>query len=273
MRYALVVTLMLTANPASNIGEFMTLDGRTRVIAHRGFSGVAPENTLAAFQKAIDAGADMFELDVLLSRDGHVVVIHDDTVDRTTDGEGPVAAKSLAELKALDAGSWFDPAFAGERIPTLEEALELAQGRILVNVEIKTEAVTDHVEGGIADETLALVRRLGMMDQIVISSFDPRALAHARQLEPGVKTASLYNHDLQEGMSPEAVMNEVDSTGFNLSRRQVDTDLIEACHRLERPVAVYTVNEINEMKRVVDLGVDAIFTNYPDRLLDVLGRR
>lgn len=271
MRYAFVFvfTLMLATNP---IDDFMQPGGRARVIAHRGFSAVAPENTMAAFRKAIEVGADMFELDVLLSKDGHVVVIHDDTLERTTDGEGPVAARTLEELRALDAGSWFNSTFAGEGIPTLAETLELARGRILVNIEIKTEAVTDEAHGGIVDKTLGLVRRLAMMDQTVISSFDPRALAHARELEPGVKTASLYDAELQEGLSPEEVMAEVSSNGFNLSRKQVDESIVEACHRLGRPVAVYTVNEIPEMQRVLDLGADAIFTDYPDRLLEVLNR-
>lgn len=273
MRYALMFTLMVAANPPKTIDEFMEPGSRARVIAHRGFSGTAPENTLAAFQKAIDVGADMFELDVLLSRDGHVVVIHDDTLERTSDGEGPVAARTLDELKALDAGSWFSSEFAFERIPTLEETLELAKGRILVNIEIKTEAVTDRARGGIADKTLALVRRFDMMDQIVISSFDPRALAQARELDPSVKTASLFNAELQEGQSPEDVMAEVGSNGFNLSRQQIDASVVDACHRLKRPVAVYTVNEINEMERILDLGADAIFTDHPDRLLEVLGAR
>ncbi len=123
------------------------------------------------------------------------------------------------------------------------------------------------------DKTLELVRRADMMDQIVISSFDPRALSHARGLEPTVKTASLYNAELQEDLSPEEVMEEVGSNGFNLSRRQVDDDIVAACHRLGRPVAVYTVNEINEMETMLELGVDAIFTDRPDRLLEVLAGR
>jgi len=273
MRYSLLFALMHAANPADTINEFMQPGSRPRVIAHRGFSGVAPENTMAAFQKAIDVGADMFELDVLLSQDGHVVVIHDETLDRTTDGEGPVAARTLSELKVLDAGSWFAADFAGERIPTLAETLELAKGRILVNIEIKTEAVTDRAQGGIVDKALAIVRRLDMMDEIVISSFDPRALAQARELEPGVKTASLFNERLQEGKSPEEVMADVGSNGFNLSGKQVDASIVAACHRLERPVAVYTVNEISEMERILDLGADAIFTDHPDRLLEVLANR
>lgn len=270
MPCALLFVLAMTVDP---IGDFMQTGGRARVIAHRGFSGVAPENTLAAFRKAIEIGADMFELDVLLSKDGRVVVIHDDTLDRTTSGVGRVAELTLAELQALDAGSWFSEEFAGERIPTLEETLALAKGHVLVNIEIKTEAVTDRALGGIVDKTLDLVRRAAMMDQIVISSFDPRALAQARELSPDVKTASLYNARLQEQLSPREVMDAVGSMGFNLSRKQVDADVVAACHRLERPVAVYTVNETGEMERLLDLGVDAIFTDFPDRLIEVLAQQ
>ena len=264
--HILLTALLLLIVITRPIEDFMKLGGPTRVIAHRGFSGAAPENTLAAFEKAIEVGADMFELDVLLSRDGRVVVIHDDTLDRTTDGEGKVAAFTLAEIKKLDAGSWFSAEFAGERIPTLEEALRLAKGRILVNVEIKTEAVGH----GVVAKALEIIDELDMKDTVVISSFNPTALAKARELDPDIRTASLFNTELQKGMSPEAVMAEVGSNGFNLSRRQVDAGIVATCHRLERPVAVYTVNEINEMERLIDLGVDAIFTDRPDRLLRVL---
>src|SRR3972149_9393656 len=108
------------------------------VIAHRGFSGQAPENTLASFKKARELGSDMIELDVRFSKDGHMVVMHDDTLDRTTNGRGKVADYTLKELKQLDAGSWFAPQFSDERIPNLNEVLELAKGKILVNIEIGT---------------------------------------------------------------------------------------------------------------------------------------
>lgn len=251
------------------IQAFMEPNGHTHGIAHRGFSGAAPENTLAAFEKAIDAGAEMFELDVLLSRDGHVVVIHDATVDRTTDGEGEVGKLTLAQLRALDAGAWFSREFEGERIPTLEEALLLARGRILVNVEIKTEAVGR----GIVEKTLQVIERLGMRDQVVISSFDPRALERVRELDETLVTASLFNARLQKGLSPGEVMDRVGSQGFNLSKRQVHPSIVEACHALGRPVAVYTVDDPDEMKRLIALGVDAIFTNRPDRLLTLTDSR
>jgi glycerophosphoryl diester phosphodiesterase len=250
----------------------MKLDGRMRVIAHRGFSGSAPENTLSAFRKAIEIGADMFELDVLLSRDGKVVVIHDETLDRTTSGTGKVADYSLAELAELDAGTWFSSDFRGESIPTLAEVLELAKEKILVNVEIKTEAVTNKARGGIVEKVLNLVRGSGMEDQVVISSFDPRALAQSRELDPSFHTASLFNRQLQKGMSPREVMDEVGSRGFSLSHEIINASIVEECHRLGRPVAVYTVNEVEKMKELIELGVDALFTDHPDRLLQLVGK-
>jgi len=170
--FTALLLLVVTSEP---IEDFMKR-GPTRVIAHW---GLCPRTRLPRSKKRSRSAADMFELDVLLSRDGCVVVIHDDTLDRTTDGEGEVAAFTLAELKKLDAGSWFSEEFAGERIPTLEQALRLAKGRILVNVEIKTEAVGD----GIVAKALEIIDELDMKDNVVISSFDPKALSKARELD------------------------------------------------------------------------------------------
>jgi len=253
------------------IDDFLDTEAaRPRVIAHRGFSGVAPENTLAAIQKAIDLGADMAEIDVLLSRDRRVVVIHDATVDRTTDGRGPVADLSLKELRHLDAGSWFSDEFAGEKLPTLAEVLDLVRGRILLNVEIKTEAVTSEIEGGIVERVLRLIAERQMDDQVMLSSFDPEALRQARQLDASIRTATLYNKKLHRGMGPLEIMAAVGSNGFNLSARQLDADILRVCHRQRRPVAVYTVDEPAKMKRLIAMGVDAIFTNRPDRMLELL---
>lgn len=265
----------LPENPTTDrpltIAEFMRLGERTRVIAHRGFSGIAPENTLIALRKAIEAGADMVEVDVGLTRDGQVVLLHDETLERTTDGKGLLSEATFDEVRSLDAGSWFDSAYTGEPVPTLGEALDLVRGRILINIEIKGEAVSDQVEDGIADKVLRAVRERDMLDQVVLSSFEPEALRQARRLDTEVRTASLYNDDLHGGQTPIEVMEAVGADGFNLSKRRVDAEIIALCHRHNRPVAVYTVNKPRTMRRLIDLGVDAFFTDHPDRLMALLG--
>ena len=253
------------------IEEFMTLGERPWVIAHRGFSGNAPENTLVAIDQAIEVGADMVEVDVGLTADGQVVLLHDETLDRTTSGTGLLSEATLDTVRQLDAGSWFDAKYAGEPVPTLGEALDRVRGRILINLEIMGEAVGEQAEGGIADKVLQAVRERQMLDQVVISSFEPRALEHARQLDATVRTASLYNRELHSGQSPLEVMAAVDANGFNLSRREVTAEIVEQCHGAGRPVAVYTVNKERTMRRLIDLGVDALFTDHPDRMLALLG--
>jgi glycerophosphoryl diester phosphodiesterase len=246
-----------------SIHEFMKIGDRMRVIAHRGFSGRAPENTLVAVSSAIRVGADMVEVDVTLTSDNRVVCIHDETLDRTTNGTGPVRDHSLAELKRLDAGSWFSREFHNARIPTLDEVLDLVRGRILINIEIKPEAVS----GGIAQLVVDAVRSRGMTDHVVVSSFEPRALEQVADADGSIVTASLFNEDLHAGMSPLDVVAKASSQGFNLSRKRVDPRVVSICHSNGIPVAVYTVNKGRAMRRMIDLGVHAVFTDHPDRLI------
>ncbi|MHC4427881.1 MAG: glycerophosphodiester phosphodiesterase [Planctomycetota bacterium] len=252
------------------VDEFLRPPERPRVIAHRGFSGAAPENTLAAFEKALALDVDMIELDVLLSADEHLVVVHDDDLGRTTNGEGPVHTRTLAELKTLDAGTWFSEAFAGERIPTLHEVFELVGDRVLINVEIKDEAVTDRVRGGITDHVIDTVKEHGLASKVIFSSFEPRALVHAREIDPQIRRASLFNEDLHGDRTPLEVMDEVGSVSFNLGREQVTAETVKACHAHGRRVLVYTVNEVADMEHAISLGVDGLFTDRPDRLLGLL---
>lgn len=253
-----------------NILEFTKL-ARPRVIAHRGLSGLYPENTLVAFRKAMELSVDMIELDVLLSRDDEVVVIHDDTLDRTTSGRGPVAERTLSELKQLDAGSWFASEFREERLPLLADVFDLVGDRSLLNVEIKTEAVTDRSEGGVVDRVLRLIRERGFGERVVISSFDPRALHHARELDPKIARATLYNEDMHEGKTPSEILAETDSASFNLSRRRVNESIVAECHGMDKLVLVYTVNGVADMQRMISMGVDGLFTDRADLMLKLLG--
>ena len=164
------------------------------IIAHRGDSAHRPENTLAAFAGALEVGADLVEFDVQLTRDGQVVVIHDPTVDRTTDGRGRVAEMTLAQLRALSAGypSRFGAAHRGERVPTLGEALALLKDRARVMVEIKPDAVTDDAEGGVEARTIADVRKAGMEKDVALLSFSRRALLRCRKLAPEIVRGHLF---------------------------------------------------------------------------------
>jgi glycerophosphoryl diester phosphodiesterase len=187
MRRTLPGTLFAIASLGAASSYFGQPEGYVRVQAHRGFSELYPENTLLAIAKALDAGADQVEVDLALTADGHVVLMHDRTVGRTTDGEGPVSSLTLEQLREFDAGSWKGAAFAGEPIPTLREALELAAGRGVLNLEIKAR---DRTFAEVLDTVAAaveLVHELGAGDRVVFSSFDLRALQAVREIDPELR--------------------------------------------------------------------------------------
>ena len=253
---------------ATTIEAFYDTTARTRVIAHRGFSGAAPENTLSAVRAAIEIGADMVEIDVTLSGDGKIVVIHDETVNRTTDGEGEVADTTLADLRLLDAGSWFDPRFAGERIPTLDEVLAEVEGRILLNIEIKGEAV----DRGIVGEVASAVREHGMNGQVVISSFSPAALQEMAAVASEIRTAVLYNTDFHLGRDAVDIVSDLGASTFNIKRQRLTRKMLRRCQDHDIPVGIYTVNQPRRMRRLINKGVDAIFTDQPDLLIEILNR-
>ena len=252
----------------ATIDEFYASGTGMRVIAHRGFSSRAPENTLAAIREAISIGADMAEIDVTLSSDEEIVVIHDETLQRTTNGSGLVSQFTLAELKDLDAGSWFGPRFAGERIPTLDEVLRTVNGKILLNIEIKSEAV----EGGIAARVVETVQRHEMKDQVVISSFSPTALEQVHSLAPQFTTAVLHNQDLQQGLDAVDIVDSLGASVFNIKRTRLTSTMMRRCLEHGIPVGIYTVNKKRHMRRMIKKGVAAVFTDHPDRLIEVLQR-
>lgn len=239
------------------------------VIAHRGASAHFPENTLAAFQGAIDMGADMVELDVQLSADGEVVVFHDDTLSRCTQGRGRLADYRLAQLKKLDAGSWFAKAFSGETIPTLDEVLHICRGRIAVNIEIKTEAVTDSPACGIEEKCLARVSAAGMRDHVAYSSFDPRAIGHLKAHDPGACVAILYEKKLYPKALPSQIVSALGAQAFNCAYRELSAKRLADLKAQAIPFHVYTVNDEKSMRQVIALGASGIFTNWPERLRKV----
>lgn len=208
----------------------------------------------------------MVEVDVTVTADGHVICLHDETLDRTTDGSGPASDMTVAEIKQLDAGSWFAPEYAGEKIPTLAEVLDAVKGLILINVEIKPEAV----QHGVVRKVAALIKAHEMFDSVVVSSFSPEALRLMKIAEPAVMTASLFNKDLHTGQDPLELIQEVGSRQFNISGKRLTPEMVERCHKHGVPVAVYTVNDVAEMLDLMQLGVDAVFTDRPDLMLEVV---
>lgn len=234
--------------------------GRVLNIAHRGASGRFPENTLAAFDAAIAAGALMCELDVRLSRDGALVVIHDDTVDRTTDGHGPVSGLALAELKRLDAGARFGVQFAGERIPTLAEVFALMGDRCALNLEIKAR--------GAEPALCESIRTHGALASALVSSFDWAALEIVRHLEPRARIAPLAS---QWPARLLGAATEIGAAAINPRADLVTEDLCIAAHQRNLSVNAWTVDEASEMRRLIACGVDGIMTNYPERLYELVG--
>ena len=262
---------MLLPRP-ERIDDFLEAQ-RPMVIAHRGFSGRAPENTLTAVRLAMELGADMVEVDVTLTSDGFAIVLHDETLDRTTDGAGVVREKTLSEIRALDAGSWYHRRFAGEPVPTLGEVLDLVKGRILINVEIKPEAVDDEPRGGIAEKVAEEVGRRGMENEVIVSSFNPRVLAHLYHGAPEIRTASLYNRDLHGPLLPSEITAAAQSSAFNVSQMYLTSSMLADARTHDLPVSVYTVNWTWRMRYLLNRGVNAIFTDRPDRMLRLVEKR
>jgi glycerophosphoryl diester phosphodiesterase len=240
------------------------------VIAHRGFSGGAPENTLAAFKKAIDLGVDMIELDVLLSKDGQIVVIHDDTLNRTTNGKGRVTDYTLDELKQLDAGSWFGTQFSGEKIPTLKEMLELTRGKMFLNIELKKGDLGRYTMMDLADRSLQEVEEVGMLNQVVFASFDPSAIDRILEKNPKIPVALIYS---QSWTFPQEVTGGRSISVLSCSGKVLTQTNISKTHQRGMKVIAWTLNTEEHMQHFLNMGVDGIITDYPDRLIKILQKR
>lgn len=235
-----------------------TFDDPLLNLGHRGASVAAPENTLASFNKALQLGADGVELDVQFSKDQQVVVIHDDSVNRTTDGKGQVSKNSLALLKTFDAGAWFSLEFAGERVPTLAETLAFADGKLLLDIEIKkcrnskqlAQAVVELLEPYNADHYL-------------VTSFDRIAIEHVKTILPGLRTGLLFDR-LRRGIwkgSWEFIIPHC---------TLIDDQLLQLSKEFGKKVMTWTVDDDVQMKHLLKQGVGCMITNRPDRLRKVL---
>jgi glycerophosphoryl diester phosphodiesterase len=248
----------------------------TQVFAHRGAKSVAPENTLPAFQAALDMGVDGIELDVQCSKDGVLVVMHNFTVDETTDGHGRVGDFTATDLARLDAGSHFGASFAGVGVPTLEEVFALVAGRCRINVEIKS---TDPLGGPEVDALAAMIRAGNLYNQVLVSSFNPISLIKMRWVDNHVPLALLYygqplpsflqNAWFSPIMQPEAVHPHSSLVDATLMGWAKSTDVRATAAQLIQ-VNTWTVNDVEEARRLAALGVDAIITDVPDAIMAAL---
>ncbi len=258
-----VAQVNLPQLPHSNNDDFV-------VIAHRGASAYAPENTHSAFKMAIEMKAEMIELDLLLSKDGIPVVIHDQNLERTTGKKGDVSDFTLADLRVLETGAWFDKKFKGEPFPTLEEVLTYTKDKIAVNIEIKHEAVTDTAKDGIVDKALKLVYNAGMEDQVIFSSFDYRVMEHLNELDPEMPKALLYEKSQSGNLTPKELVEKYTVDAFNCSYKELSEEWIEELTTHNIPFFIYTVNDKTLMEKITKAGARGIFSDYPDVLKQVV---
>lgn len=222
------------------------------VIGHRGAAGLEPENTLRSIRKAIEIGVDRVEIDVRVTRDSKLVVIHDETVDRTTNGHGYVKDMTFEEIRKLDAGK-------GEKVPTLEEALNLTRGKVILQIELKVAEATE--------PTIELIEGSGAEREVVITSFIHSLLKKVHCLNPDIRTGALF-FDVREDIFERAI--DACAEAIHVYYRNITPKLVEDAHKRGLKVVAWNPDEVGDMKRMISLGVDAIGSNRPDILINLL---
>ena len=243
--------------------------GKVLVIGHRGALGHAPENTMASFRRGLELGSDLIELDVHMSRDGALVVMHDGDVSRTTDGRGHIKDMTLDEIKRLDAGGWFDEGFRSERVPTLDEVLEWARPRVPLVVEIKGDP---HPASGIEQALLDLLRAHDMLARVMVISFHHDSVKRARELEPSLATGILYTGRLADTVG---AAQAADARSVRPSWSYWSAETVAEVHRAGLTASSWVANDETRADYLADMGVDSIGSDFPDRLrawLDRTGR-
>ena len=230
-------------------------------IAHRGASGRYPENTRLAFTKAIEANADMVEMDCQLSRDGHVVVFHDENLRRTAGARGAIHGKTLDELKKLDIGRWRKGSFKGERILTLEEALEVLAGRADLCLEIKSFAGS---LPGIELKILFILSHYDYLERTIVASFDYQRLGRVRELAPDATLGLIFDSAVKQ--DPLAAASQLGAKSIHVERSLATRDFCAQAWAQGLEVYVWTVNELRDMQVFISMGVQGLISDFPERI-------
>lgn len=231
------------------------------IFAHRGASGEAPENTISAFSKALEQGAEAIELDIHLTRDGELVVCHDHTINRTSNGKGFICNYTLNEMRQYDFGSWFSSEYIGEQIPTLEEVLQLLQGTtVTLNIEIKNGLV---VYDGIEEKLLSLLNQYRFLDQAIVSSFDHQCLNRIHTMKNAIRTSYILSQNLVNVMGY-FEYNQLQPYSIQPNYYIVTQELISEAHERSIKVFPYTINDIKLGEKIQKLAVDGIITDFPN---------
>lgn len=242
--------------------------GSPIIFAHRGASGTRPENTMAAFRRAIELGATGIETDVQLSADGEPMLIHDETLSRTAAAPGCVVEKTYAELRSLDAGSWYHPEFMGEQIPHLDELLKLAKNTgIVVNIELKNSVCA---YPGLEEKVIAAVRAHGLEQQTIISSFNHYSLALCKKSAPEIRTGVLYMEGLYR---PWDYAKTLGADALHAYDPAVTADRVREAQEAGVDYHPFTVNDEARLSALIEMGAAGIITDHPDRAVRLLMQR
>jgi glycerophosphoryl diester phosphodiesterase len=236
------------------------------VIGHRGAAGEAPENTLASFQLALTQGADGIELDIHLTKDGEMVVCHDPTIDRTTNGSGYIVEMEADEIKRFDAGGWFSQAYVGESIPTLMEVFDLVPDSIMINIEIKYA-----YQGQLETQLLDFLRKRNRLEHVVISSFDHKCIQRIKKAEPAVRVGLLYAGNLFDHAG---YANQLGMDVYSIHPQYQLIDKADVLNAKAAGLETYpfTINLEEDFRKMMEYGVSGIITDFPGKLVQLLKR-
>ncbi|MBT2688895.1 glycerophosphodiester phosphodiesterase [Bacillus sp. ISL-47] len=240
------------------------MKNNAKIFAHRGVSGHYPENTMAAFQAALEAGADGIELDVQIAKDGKLVIIHDETVDRTTNGTGCIKDLTYDEIMQLDAGGWFAAANAGETIPELETVFQWAirdGNGLMINVELKNDRIEYQ---GLEEKVIELIQRYGLEDRVILSSFNAESLKRVREVHPALQTGYLITGVPEDAMR---VAKKIGADSIHCEEAFALSEYGREARRAGFPLRVYTVNDETRSDFLAKAGVEVIMTDFPERFL------